>query len=175
MGADPTKLGTLAAMLLLAALVGCVPEKAATPQALVVYPNAEAVAFRQFGEIWQVYYEVPVAYPAESVLKHINASLERASWQPLKNDFLNPHLPSSHQKGWDSYLDATTKPATKVHQWLAQWKNPRGDVVSFALQYRYEAKGSPELKTLRVHGSHSPRGVAEMQLKTANVPQSSNK
>ncbi len=95
MGAEPTKLGTLAAMLLLAALVGCVPEKAAAPQALVVYPEAEAVAFRQFGEIWQVYYEVPVAYPAESVLKHINASLERASWQPLKNDFLNPHLPSS--------------------------------------------------------------------------------
>jgi hypothetical protein len=58
-GTGPTKLGTLAAMLLLAVLVGCASEKAAAPQALVVYPEAEAVAFQQFGEIWQVYRSGP--------------------------------------------------------------------------------------------------------------------
>jgi hypothetical protein len=158
-----------------ALLIGCNAENSVAPEALVIYPAAKEVKRQQIGETWQVYYEVPIAYPADPVLKHIGASLAKAGWQPLPSDFLNPHLPSSHQTGWGSFVDATTKPNTKVHQWLAQWKNPQGEVVFFALQYRYEEKGTPDLNTLRVYASHSPRQIAELQSKAAGASQPSNK
>jgi|SRR5262245_15144763 len=158
----------------LALVIGCKSEHVQPPRALVVTPNAKAVEFLQVGEIWQVHYQVEIAYPAESVLKHINDELRQAGWMPLQYDFLNPHLLSSHKEGWGSFIDATTKPNTKVHQWLAQWQDSHGDVVFFALRYRHNVKGPPDLNTLHVFGSHSPKRIADMQLKAVTSPQPSN-
>lgn len=154
-------------------ILGCEKEPASNPPpSLVVYPQGEDVAFHQRGEIWEVYYKVEAEYPAEDVLRFIKDSLKRQGWQPLREDYLNPGILSSHETGWDEYFDATTTPETKVHQWLAQWKNQNGDVVWYGLLYRYEKGKEPNLDTVKVFSSYNPANIAEKQLRAAEVERS---
>ena len=144
------------------------------PSALIVYPQARAVTFKRFGEVAQVYYQVTTPYPAQEVLKHIQDKLNRERWMPLKEDFLNPGLPSSHVRGWGSYIDGTTEPKANVHQWLAQWKSPEGDIVWYVLKYRTLACEESGLNTLFVIGIYYPSKVADLQRQAANADRSSN-
>lgn len=137
--------------------------------ALEVVPGASSVAFKKLGPLWQVYYDVKAPYPAEAVLEQLRHQLTQRGWRPLKEDFLNPGLPSSHVTGWQSFGDGTTKPATLVQQWLAQWDDANGDVLVYAFQYRYNRQGSPDLDTVHVFGSYSSRAVADEQRKAAKL------
>jgi hypothetical protein len=38
-------------------------------------------------------------------------------------------------RGWTSYVDATVSPHTGVHRWSGEWRNQKGDVVTYTLQY----------------------------------------
>jgi len=146
-------------------------DEAKIPQALIVFPDATFVSFNQLGESTQVLYQVNTPYPAEEVLKYINTRLVHDRWIPLQNDYLNPGIRSSHVRGWGSFIDGTTLPKTKVRQWLAQWKNPEGDIVWFRFQYRSGVVGVEDLNTLRVAGTYVPRQIAEAQLKAATEEQ----
>jgi hypothetical protein len=144
----------------------CIKESAdKAPPSLVIYPKSEDVSFNQRDEIWQVYYVVQVDYPAEDVLQFIATSLERQGWQPLREDIFNVGQPSSHVTGWRAYVDSRTSPNTHVRQWLAQWRNPEGDVVWYVLQYRHEAESSPAPMNVSVNGSYYPANVVKQQLK----------
>lgn len=139
------------------------------PVSLLVYPKGEEVRYRDKDGAWWVYYDVQVDYPAEGVLRFIKDSLERQGWQPLKKDILNPDTPSSHITGWDEFVDGRTSPKTQVHQWLAPWKNPHGDVVWYELRYRHPVGTSPTPKTVSVIGTYFPANIVEQQLKWAEA------
>jgi hypothetical protein len=84
----------------------------------------------------QIVYRIQASYPAADVLKTIAERLGQLGWKPLKEDWLNPGLPSSHVRGWTYYEDETTKPATSVRAWGAEWENGDHDILSYDLYYR---------------------------------------
>jgi hypothetical protein len=103
-----------------------------------------------------VAYGLNEKYPAREVLSQIAGRLKKLSWEPLKDDWLNPGRPSSHVRGWAEYVDGTVKPERQEHQWLAQWKNRAGDVVVYAFTYSYPRNGKADLQSLWVNGSWYP-------------------
>jgi hypothetical protein len=108
----------------------------------------------------RVIYKVYVDYPAESALKTISDNLRAAGWKPLKADFWNPSIPSSHVRGWQQFDDATSKPTTTVKSWMTQWENPRHDIISYTLEYRYPVDAKPDLNTRQVIAIYIPASVA---------------
>jgi hypothetical protein len=131
--------------------------------ALILVHGASRVVYKKLGPLSQVYYEVNTPYPAQGVLDELRDQLAKRGWRPLKEDFLNPGLPSSHVTGWQSFGDRTTTPRTFVKQWLADWENGKGDVVVYGLRYRYKDEMNQDSNTLRVFGSYSSKAVADMQ------------
>lgn len=130
------------------------------PNSLIVVPSAFDVQFVTFEGRPQLTYRLHVEYPAHTALKTISDRLRAAGWKPLKSDFLNPSVPSSHVRGWQQFEDATTNPTTTVHSWMAQWENPQHDIVSYRLEYRYLVDAKPDLNTLRVLAVFIPAPIA---------------
>ncbi len=105
------------------------------PQELLVPAGAREVVSRIEGGIAAVKFKVSAPYPAADFLASANSRLEPLGWQKLSTDWLNPTIPSSHVRGWTSFPDTRTQPFMGVHQWLADWQNGSGDVVSYSLRY----------------------------------------
>lgn len=120
------------------------------PEALIALPFASNATCRYALEKTQLVYKVEEAYPADDALKTIYARLRQQGWRPLKRDFLNPSIPSSHVRGWNQFEDGTTKPKTMVHVWQTQWTNQQKDIVDYILEYRYPIGETPDLHTLHV-------------------------
>ena len=131
--------------------------------ALIVVHGASRVVYKKLGPLFQVYYEVNTPYPAQTVLDELRSELAKRGWRQLKDDFLNPGLPSSNVTGWQSFGDRTTNPPTFVQQWLADWENSTGDVVVYGLRYRHKDRATQDSDTLRVIGSYSSKAVADKQ------------
>jgi hypothetical protein len=153
---------TLMASLLVATSVTQGSE-GSSPASLLVYPKAEQVRYDDKDGAWWVYYSVQAEYPAEGVLRFIRTELKRQGWWPLKEDVLNPGLPSSHVTGWQDYVDSRTSPKTQVRKWIAQWKNARGDVVWYVLKYQYPKGTLPIPKTVNVMGNYYPARLVQLQ------------
>jgi hypothetical protein len=117
------------------------PTRAQLPSQLFVPPWARDVRpeIKPDGEKG-VMYTVEQEFPADTLLAQIRAALPSPEWRPLAKDWLNPDSPSSHERGWRGFGDATRKPATWVHQWVAQWQDSQGDVVWYALRYDSKAR-----------------------------------
>jgi hypothetical protein len=148
-------------------LIGCRPSiHEETPRhtdALIVCPGAEAVRWVWFEGSDQLGYQVKVEYPADSIISCISTKLSENGWEPLKEDFWNPGLPSSHVRGWTQFTDATVHPEATVDGWLSQWQNQAGDIVWYGLQYRYPPK---DRYTLFVNAGFIPADIAKKQPKT---------
>jgi hypothetical protein len=136
------------------------------PKCLVVLPSAFEVKYNSFGGTTQLVYKSYVDYPAEATIETISKVLRREGWKPLASDYWNPTIPSSHRRGWQQFEDHTANPTTTVNQWMAQWQNPRRDIVSYTFEYRYPANGKPELNNLRVLAIFIPAAIAEKMPKT---------
>ena len=120
------------------------------PEALIAIPFASNTTCRYALGKTQLVYRVEEGYPADDALKTIYTTLGQQGWKPLKRDFLNPSIPSSHMRGWTQFEDDTTTPHTTVHAWQTQWMNQRKDVVDSILEYRYPVGEAPDLHTLHV-------------------------
>jgi hypothetical protein len=129
-------------------------------KSLVLLPGAFDVQYATFQGKPQLTYRIHVDYPAGSALKAISGDLGAEGWKPLKSDFWNPSIPSSHVRGWEQFDDATDRPRTTVHSWMAQWENPQHDIVSYTLEYRYPVDAKPDLGTLRVIAIFIPASIA---------------
>jgi hypothetical protein len=135
------------------------------PASLLIYPKSENVRYNQQQGAWWAYYDVKVQYPADDVLRFIRGKLEGLGWSPLKEDIFNPGEPSSHITGWRDFVDGRTTPKTKVHQWLAQWKDPQGNVVWYVLKYRHPVGKSSIPNTMSVVATYYPASIVQQQLK----------
>jgi hypothetical protein len=124
-----------------------------------------------------VSYRVHEVFPADALLARIHAAVAAPEWQPMPMDWMNPDLPSSHQRGWTSFADGTKKPPVRVHQWMAQWRGKSGDVVFYSLKYEsplLEDKGSgevparPDNDLLHVTAIRVPKAAADRLMSWAD-------
>jgi hypothetical protein len=159
------------ALLILTVAIACWSQGARNaddrPRSLILLSSAFDVRYVSFQGRPQLSYTVHIDYPAERALKAISNKLRATGWTPLKADFWNPSIPSSHVRGWQQFEDATTKPETIVSSWMGQWENPRHDIVSYSLEYRYPADAKPDLDRLRVIAVFIPASIAAKMPKTA--------
>jgi hypothetical protein len=105
------------------------------PPELTVPQGATDVVARSDGRAAAVEYRMSVPYPAEGFLAEVAARLNQNGWKAAETDLLNPTIASSSVRGWTSYVDGRVSPRVGVHQWLADWRNREGEVVSYALRY----------------------------------------
>ena len=131
--------------------------------ALIVCPGAEGVNWEQFQGTDHLVYQVKVEYPADSIIACISKKLSENGWQPLKEDFWNPGLPSSQVRGWTHSTDATVHPEATVDAWATQWQNQAGDVAWYYLQYTYPPQ---DRFTLFVNAGFIPANQAKNEPKT---------
>jgi hypothetical protein len=125
--------------------VGCAGDRqlavSSLPPELKVPDGATRVRARGEAGAAAVEYWVSVPYPADAFLANITSRMKQAGWTPAENDLLNPSIPSSHVRGWTSYVDGRGSPHLGVHQWIADWRNRDGDVVSYVLEYSSALQG----------------------------------
>ena len=98
------------------------------------------VRYSKINGMDQVRYKVFANYPASEIIKQIDSKLENTGWKFLEKDFMNPDIPTSHIRGWSSYIDGTKNPEREVHVWSSDWKNQKGDVLSYSFKYSYPMK-----------------------------------
>lgn len=128
-----------------------------TKAALIVLDGATQVrrdpgAYGSFG----VAYALTEKHPASNAIQQISSRLKSVGWKPLKDDWLNPGLPSSHVRGWTDFIDGTKVPMVQVHQWGAQWQDKSGNIVDYTLRYSYPESGTPDLQSLWIDASWFP-------------------
>ena len=113
------------------------------PHELAVPADATNVKARREGGVAAVDYEMTAQYPADQFLAEVDGRLKAAGWQAQEMDFLNPTIRTSNARGWTAFVDARQTPHIAVHQWLGDWRNQKGDVVSYGLRYTTRAADSP--------------------------------
>ena len=182
-GSDASSMIRLDRIVLLttAALIGfaCQPRESGSsplhlPAVLVVAAGASDVhpETKPDGEIG-VTYSIDEKFRPDALLERIRAAVPSPEWQPLPNDWLNPGLASSHERGWTEFRDATVTPPTEVHQWLAQWQDSHGNVVWYGLRYDSKAKDGavdlsrPDNAHLNVTAVWVPAPVAKQMMLNA--------
>jgi len=126
-------------------------------EALIVLDGATRVEHGRgaYGSLF-VSFSFTEAYPAPKAIQQISSHLRDLAWVPLKEDWLNPGLPSSHVRGWTDFGDNTGNSPRHVHQWGAQWQDSRGNLVAYSLRYAYPEGGPRELRSLWVNGTWFP-------------------
>lgn len=139
------------------------------PSCFVIAPGATRVSRTEFQGKDQLTYRVEASYPARNILKLVTGRLRTLGWVGLKEYWLNPGLPSSLIRGWDYFEDQTTRPATSVRAWQADWENRRHDILVYILEYRCPDKlcaSTAEIHDLRVTAIHVPADLAK-QIKSS--------
>ena len=138
-------------------------EAAEHPAALILYPGATEI---RFDERWgrdTVSYHVTSKFPATTVIELISNKLQKAGWEPMKYDFLNPGSPSSQTIGWTYFWKGINEPGVCVHQWLGDWKDPFGNIISYGFRYEQPGCSTLGLTDLLVIGVYAPAAVARQE------------
>jgi hypothetical protein len=115
---------------------------------LVLVPGSLSVVCGVEGRRQTVTYEVEEPWPATRTLGLIRAEMRKRNWAPLREDFVNLGVRSSHLTGWRSFEED----GKLVRQWLAQWSAPDGRVAWYELLYS-SPHGDPKPSSrLKVNG-----------------------
>src|SRR5215212_413520 len=114
---------------------------------LIVFPGAANVSAA--GD--SLSYDLDVPYPAREQIDLIADHLQDGAWRPLQR--------SDYARGWSDFVDQSQH----IYQWMAEWRNSQGDLVTYTLQYRYPASESPELTHLYVTAKRQPGGAKGLQ------------
>jgi hypothetical protein len=80
-----------------------------------------------------VTFDIEEMGPAPHTIVEITRHLDQLGWEPLKEDFLNPGVPTSLVRGWTDYQDDVRD--QYVWQWQGQWQSARGDIATYDLKY----------------------------------------
>ena len=131
--------------------------------ALIVLSKAESPFYeiRDGGSI-QLSYKVKEEYPATSVIKQLSAQVEANGWKPLKEDYLNPGLPSSQVNGWSDFADDSRSPSKIVHQWMGDWEDKYGNIIRYVFRYEYPKNKDKNLSILQIHAIYSPASLVKL-------------
>jgi len=128
--------------------------------ALIELENADNIFYdpRDDGSI-QLSYQIKENYPAKQAIKIISTKLASGGWVPLKEDFLNPGLISSHVGGWTKFEDSSDKPTRIIHQWMGDWKNQGGNIVRYAFIYEDPEMERENLSLLQLNIIYIPSEI----------------
>lgn len=139
-------------------------------ESLLLSPSAESPRYFTYPDgRQQLTYTIDSDYPAKDMLSFLSVELQKRGWKPLRFDFLNPDMPSSHVRGWTFFEDATQEPRMAVRQWMADWENRAHDITLYNLEYRSPSGAALESKTLRVVALYIPAEmVTRMKRETAS-------
>ena len=123
-------------MLLAAAIVSaCARQQhqsatAASEAPLIVVSDATNVRRTQEYD-GAVYYHVADPYPGSVTIDNVSRAIERKpDWQPSQEHPLSST--STDTRSWWSYYETS---GAKVYEWTGAWRNSRGDMVTYVLQY----------------------------------------
>jgi hypothetical protein len=147
-------------------LISCGKDIEKRHPSLLIYPDSRNIHYNVSRTIEQLSFTTEIRFPAQPFIEWLTRELQLQGWHPLKESFLNPGTPSSMTTGWESFIDGTTIPNQEVHQWIADWSNSSGDILTYGIQYRYPENGVVDLETLFVYGNYFPKKMAEKALKT---------
>jgi hypothetical protein len=135
---------------------------------MMVLEGAEDVqAYQQADNSTSVSYFVVATYPAAEVLMIIDQHLRALGFEPMRNDWLNPEIPSSYTRGWTDFEDASSDPPVLIHQWMTHWRNEEGSVVLVDLRYsspvpiEQNALSTPASDTVRITVALLPPDLAK--------------
>ncbi len=147
------------------AVFGCGRQEASQnpvnyPASLIVVDGARSVVYGENRGAVQVRYVLEAPYPAKKVVAALLDRLARQNWSPLKADFMNPAVATAHVTGWTVQTNREVRPPMKEYSWNGEWRNPAGDILVYALFYRYPENGPPALSRLSVAGAYIPREAA---------------
>ena len=133
--------------------------------AFVVTAGARSKYFFKLGSSSRVTYELKSLYPAKDVISEIMDKLSLKGWKPLKEDFMNPGVPTSYVIGWDVFVDSDHIPTTKVYTWTTDWKNNHNEIVRYRLSYEYPAGIDSIVNDLHVKAEYYPSSFVEKATK----------
>jgi hypothetical protein len=88
--------------------------------------------------------------------------LEANGWKPLKEDYLNPGLPSSQVNGWSDFEDASRQPPKIIHQWIGDWEDKYGNIIRYAFIYQYPKNKDKNLSVLQIHEIYTPASLVNL-------------
>ena len=71
---------------------------------LIILKNASNVKYTKLNGTDQVLYKLIKKYPAKDTISELNNRLNLKGWQPLKRYWLDPEIPTSHERGWTNYI-----------------------------------------------------------------------
>jgi hypothetical protein len=147
----------------------------ALPASLQPIPGAKDVEAKGDGRTFGVSYVLNAPYPAAEVLTAIKRQIP-AEWTPRTESYLNPGIPTSHVRGWSSYGDLTTKPSSWAYQWMSEWEDRDGDILTYTLVYRSpgpisvaaDPPPAPKYSELQIMGDLTPSWDAKRLKEFAN-------
>ena len=134
--------------------------------------NARYLAYPDGRE--QLTYLVDTEYPAESTIAFLSTQLQNQRWTALREDFLNPGIPSSQVRGWTQFEDRAQDPRATVRQWGCDWEDGAHNIALYYLEYRYPMSGAhdpPDSRMLHVMALYIPAAVAEKMKHVARPDQ----
>ena|ERR1035438_1008618 len=136
--------------------------------AFIVVKGSGLEKIIKLGSSRRMTYTVESLYPSSEVISEIKDKLSKAGWVPLKEDFMNPGLPSSYVRGWDIYIDKDHVPATKVHEWKSGWKNDKNEIVRYKLKHEYPVTTDNIMNILNVQAEYYPAFIVEKMTSQTN-------
>ena len=86
----------------------------------------------------ECHYFLDAKYPAEEFISQIHSYYEKQGFQPQKEDYLNPGMPTSEVRGWGNFLD---QKGIKIFSWNSQWKDLNGNYIHLLLEYKEPMAG----------------------------------
>lgn len=137
------------------------PQKSVYSDSLVVVPGAKEIRFDKLFGTDQLTYSLTTEFPAQDFITVIKEKLKSRGWLPMEYYFFNPGTPTAHVRGWTKFQDYSKEHPEQVHQWVGDWKNDKGEVVTYALSYRYRSDKLPDLRTLSVTAVYFPKDTVD--------------
>lgn len=135
------KYGVRIICFLLVFLLSCQGEQHRWPsyvrESLFVPDGASGVRYYRLYGSYQVEYRVNECHPCRQFIEAMVRWMTKNEWRRLEYNYLNPRIKSNHAKApggiWDHFIDEHGK---SVYQWLEDWEDAKGDVVTYGLRYR---------------------------------------
>ena len=109
--------------------------------------------------VGSVSYEMQAPFPAAAQIAEILTHMSGLGWVPLKEDSLNPGIPTSIVRGWTSFIDASKPKRVRRWGWSGEWRSKRGDITSYRFAYEAPETATEPLSHVRVSGSLVPAEI----------------
>lgn len=138
-------------LLLFGALAICCQSKVVewphyVTSSILVPEGARNIRYYTIYGSYQVEYQLEECYPCKSFIQATQRKMEDGKWRRLEYDFLNPTIKLNHARGpggvWSHIID---KDGKSLYQWIDDWKDDQGNIVTYGLRYRaeFESKKDP--------------------------------